>query len=48
MRRYLIATGRKDVVKEADKVSEHLTGDVRVYEKPDKYLIKSLQLSLMN
>ena len=46
MRRYLIATERKDVVKEADKVSEHLTGDVRVYENPDKYFDQVITIEL--
>jgi len=37
MRRYLTATGREEVVKMADKIAEHLTGDAEVYAEPEKY-----------
>jgi aconitate hydratase len=37
MRRYLTATGRKDVVEAADKIAEHLTGDAEVYANPYDY-----------
>src|SRR5678816_388049 len=37
MERYLIATGRADVAKMANKVAEHLTADPEVYKSPEKY-----------
>ena len=46
MRRYLIATGRRDVAEEADKIREYLTGDLSVYEKPDKYFDQVITIEL--
>ena len=42
MRRYLNATGREEVVKLADNIAEHLTGDKEVYETPEKYFYQTL------
>ncbi len=46
MRRYLSATGRTDVVAEADKIAEHLTGDDEVYANPDKYFDQVIEINL--
>jgi aconitate hydratase len=46
MRRYLNATGRKDVVELADKVAEHLTGDDEVYANPEKYFDQVIEINL--
>lgn len=46
MRRYLSATGRADVVTEADKIAEHLTGDDEVYTNPDKYFDQVIEINL--
>ncbi|MDX1652945.1 MAG: aconitate hydratase [Brumimicrobium sp.] len=46
MRRYLKATGREDVVKLADKVAEHLTGDDEVYANPEKYFDQVIEINL--
>jgi aconitate hydratase len=46
MRRYLAATGREDIVVEADKIAEHLTGDVEVYENPEKYFDQVIEINL--
>jgi len=46
MRRYLSATGRADVVAEADKIAEHLTGDDEVYANPDKYFDQVIEINL--
>ena len=37
MRRYLVATGRQDVVDAADKVADYLTADADVYANPGNY-----------
>lgn len=46
MRRYLIATGRQEVVDAADKVAEHLTGDPEVYANPEKYFDQVIEINL--
>lgn len=46
MRRYLTATGRKEVVEAADKIAEHLTGDTEVYENPSKYFDQLIEINL--
>ena len=46
MRRYLTATDRADVVVEADKVAEHLTGDPEVYANPEKYFDQVIEINL--
>lgn len=46
MRRYLSATGRKEVVELADKVAEHLTGDDEVYANPEKYFDQVIEINL--
>lgn len=46
MRRYLTATGRHDVVEEADKIAEHLTGDMEVYLHPEKYFDQVIEINL--
>jgi len=46
MRRYLIATGREDVVKLADEVAEHLTGDDEVYANPEQYFDQVIEIDL--
>ena len=46
MRRYLNATGREEVVRMADEVAEHLTGDAEVYENPEKYFDQLIEINL--
>ena len=46
MRRYLNATGREEVVKLADNIAEHLTGDQEVYENPEKYFDQVIEINL--
>ena len=46
MRRYLSATGRQDVVDEADKIAEHLTGDAEVYANPEQYFDEVVEINL--
>lgn len=46
MRRYLVATGRKEVVDAADKIAEHLTGDPEVYAHPEKYFDQVIEINL--
>jgi len=46
MRRYLIATGRQEVVDAADKIAEHLTGDAEVYAHPEKYFDQVIEINL--
>jgi aconitate hydratase len=46
MRRYLNATGRADVVAEADKIAEHLTGDAEVYANPEQYFDELIEINL--
>ncbi len=46
MRRYLTATGREDIVVEADKIAAHLTGDAEVYSNPEKYFDQVIEINL--
>ena len=46
MRRYLAATGRKEVVDLADQVAEHLTGDAEVYADPHTYFDQVIEIDL--
>jgi len=46
MRRYLTATGRKEVVILADKVAGYLTGDPEVYENPENYFDQVIEINL--
>jgi aconitate hydratase len=46
MERYLIATGRADVAKMANKVKEHLTADPEVYASPEKYFDQVIEINL--
>ena len=46
MRRYLMATGRKDVVDAADQIASHLTGDAEVYENPKLYFDQLIEINL--
>ena len=46
MSRYLRATGREDVAKLADSIKEHLTGDPEVYENPEKYFDRVIEINL--
>lgn len=46
MRRYLIATDRKEVVDAADKIAEHLTGDAEVYANPENYFDQVIEIDL--
>src|SRR5688572_1632523 len=46
MAEYLRGTGRKEVADLADKVKEHLTGDVEVYEEPEKYFDEVFEIDL--
>jgi aconitate hydratase len=46
MRRYLEATGRKEVVVAADKVADYLTGDPEVYANPEKYFDQVIEINL--
>ena len=46
MRRYLMATGRQEVVAAADSIAEHLTGDAEVYADPAKYFDQLIEINL--
>ncbi|MCF8363218.1 MAG: aconitate hydratase [Prolixibacteraceae bacterium] len=46
MRRYLKATGREKVMDAADEISEYLTGDKEVYDKPEKYFDQVIEINL--
>ena len=46
MRRYLNATGREEVVKSADLIADHLTGDVEVYQNPEQYFDQVIEIDL--
>jgi aconitate hydratase len=46
MRRYLTATGRKEVVDAADQIAEHLTGDSEVYANPETYFDEVIEINL--
>jgi aconitate hydratase len=46
MRRYLTATGRREVVEAADAIAEHLTGDAEVYANPTNYFDQLIEINL--
>ena len=46
MKRYLIATGREDIANMADCISEHLNGDLDVYDCPEKYFDQVITIDL--
>jgi aconitate hydratase len=46
MRRYLEATGRKEVVAMADRVAGYLTGDPEVYANPEAYFDQVIEINL--
>jgi aconitate hydratase len=46
MRRYLIATGRQEVVDAADQITEHLNGDPEVYADPRTYFDELIEIDL--
>jgi len=46
MRRFLNATGRADIVAEADKIAEHLIGDTAVYADPEAYFDELIEINL--
>ncbi len=46
MRRYLTATGRKEVVDAADQIAEYLTGDPEVYANPETYFDEVIEINL--
>ncbi len=43
---YFQGTGRGDVAAMADAIAEHLTGDVEVYEQPEKYFDQVIEINL--
>ncbi|WP_026966156.1 aconitate hydratase [Algoriphagus terrigena] len=43
---YFQGTGRADVAAMADAIAEHLTGDVEVYEQPEKYFDQVIEINL--
>ena len=46
MRRYLNATGREEVVKSANLIADHLTGDAEVYQNPEQYFDQVIEIDL--
>ncbi len=46
MNDYLAGTGRKELAKEAEKIAKHLTGDSEVYEEPEKYFNRIIEINL--
>jgi len=46
MERYLIATGRAEVARMANKIKEHLTADPEVYQSPEKYFNQVIEINL--
>ena len=46
MAEYLNTTGRSDVVKLLNSVKEHFTGDSEVYNNPDKYFDRVIEIDL--
>ncbi len=46
MSEYLRITGREDVANLADEIKEYLTGDPEVYENPEKYFDKVIEIDL--
>ncbi len=45
-RKYLIETGRADVAELADQIKDYLVGDPEVYENPEKYFDKVIEIDL--
>lgn len=46
MKRYLEATGRKDVAELADQIKAHLNADPECYEQPEKYFDQVIEIDL--
>ena len=46
MRRYLLATGREEVVTAADAIAPYLTADPEVYADPEKYFDQLIEIDL--
>jgi len=46
MERYLIATGRAEVAKLANKIKQHLTADPEVYANPEQYFDQVIEINL--
>src|SRR5258708_13639595 len=46
MERYLIATGRTEVARMANKIKEHLTADPEVYQNPKDYFDQVIEINL--
>ncbi len=46
MKRYLDATGRKDVAELADQIKAHLNADPECYEQPEKYFDEVIEIDL--
>ena len=46
MKKYLIATGRKEIADMADKVSMHLSADADIYNNPEKYFDQVISIDL--
>jgi aconitate hydratase len=46
MKRYLDATGRKDVAELADQIKAHLNADPECYEQPEKYFDQVIEIDL--
>jgi aconitate hydratase len=46
MSRYLVATGRAEVARLADKIKNHLTADPEVYQNPAKYFDQVIEIDL--
>lgn len=46
MERYLIATGRAEIAKMANKIKEHLTADPEVYKNPANYFDQVIEINL--
>src|SRR5690554_792742 len=46
MERFLRATGRDEIADEANKIKEYLTGDAEVYENPEAYFDKVIEIDL--
>lgn len=46
MERYLIATGRAEVARMANKIKEHLTADPEVYQNPKDYFDQVIEINL--
>jgi aconitate hydratase len=46
MERYLIATGRAEVARMANKIKEHLTADPEVYQNPENFFDQVIEINL--